>query len=464
VKKLIATVIAIIAILTMTIPAMAVTTEVTVGSGSGDPDEGAPFVVAKFEVPDEVAGDGVQILPEVPIPPFSTNATDGWKMVKYYVIVSDPNGDSDITAVDIIVSYPIAGDGRGEEKYNLHATRVRGSGPYSDWISAYHWNISSNIQPEVYPTGAIAAVPALNVRELRFQPAMSWTVDNDGDGDLDGVVDGDADCDTADPSPIDQTVPDWLNTYNHVTYGPNPDVAGVFTKDQTIALLVERENDDTGKAIMLELTAYIWCHQDPVKYYVDAYAISADGQSDKLTNRFNFMPVASLYLDFTNIDWGTVQPPQPGFPMNFANKTGDRILGTENKPTIWNNGNFAGQVSIDATKMLLDGLSGNDMDGKRIDSFDVSLDYINSANVTIQEGKLVFFSADAPKLIMETNPVSRPILLPPCTPTQIDFSIGIPSGLNNGDYSGTITLTIANYSIIPATGLIPYELGYEVGP
>jgi len=457
----------------MTVPAMAVETEVTIGTGGGGDDgdsENAPFIVAKFETPDEVNGedDGVNVLPEFPIPDeesmlFDDPLADGWKMVKYYFIMSDPQGDAEITGADIIVSYPET----GLEKYNLHVTRVRNfDGPYEDVFGCYTWSVSSNIPNEVYPTGEAAVVPALNVRELRYQPMQSWTVDADGDGDLDGVVDGDAECDTADPSPIDQIVPNWLTSYGtRVTYGENPYIEGVdYNATTATALLVERENDDTGKAIMLEVTAYIWCHQDPVCYDVDVSAIATDGESEPLNNQLCFVPQASLYIDFDEIDWGTVTPPQAPISFKMVNKYGDRILGTENLPTIWNNGNFAGMVSVDATKMLLDGNSANDMDGKRIDSFDVSLDYIDSANQTVQEGKIVFSSADAPMLITETSPVAgRPILLPPCTPTQIDFSLKILAGLVSGEYEGTITLTIANYSPIPS-GILPYDLGYLVGP
>jgi hypothetical protein len=421
-KRLIAIVIAVIAVLAMTVPAMAVTTQVNIGgTGGGNP----PFVLCKFETPDEPnpipTDDGtVDIYPEAPVPPFDTVGTDGWKQINYYLVVDDPDNDIYITGVDIIVKYP-----DGSEKYNLHVTRC-----YPNWI------ISGGPGPETYPTTPVtpANVPAQSVRELKYD-AGTQTWDK---------VDANADGDTADA--CDLAIPEFLTAYgSRVTYGPNALVGGSFTRDQVVAALEERDPDNTGKAIMLELVSYIWCHQQPVTYTVDAVAL-ANEQSEVLTNTFNFVPQASLYLDFTDINWGNLSSPA------IVLKEGDRVLGTALLPTIWNNGNFAGMVSVAGTKMLWDTNGNGVIDteelgnagilGKYIDCFDVHMDQIVDG-ATIQQGMAIFNSASGPVLITETD--GTPVLLPPCTPTQIDFSIIAPSGLMNGKYFGTITITIDNY-------------------
>jgi len=107
-----------------------------------------------------------------------------------------------------------------------------------------------------------------------------------------------------------------------------------------------------------------------------------------------------------------------------------------------------------------DELGNADILGKYIDCFDVHMDYIVGGN-TIQQGIALFNSLSGPVLITDTDTNDPPnaVLLPPCTPTQIDFSIFAPSGLMNGKYFGTITITIANYADSPAPGPL-----YDVGP
>jgi hypothetical protein len=429
-KRLIAIVIAVIAVLAMTAPAMAVTTQVNIGgTGGGNP----PFVLCKFETPDEPnpipPDDGViNIYPEAPVPPFETVGTDGWKQINYYLVVDDPDNDIYITGVDIIVSYP-----GGAEKYNLHVTRC-----YPDWI------ISGGPGAETYPTDPVtpAPVPAQSVRELVYHAGtQTWDkVDGNADGDTDDA------CDLA--------IPEFLTAYgSRVTYGPNDLVGGNFTKAQVVAALEERDPDSTGKAIMLELVSYIWCHQDPVTYTVSAVALASE-QSEPLVNTFNFMPKASLYLDFTDINWGNLSSP------SIVLKEGDRVLGTSLLPTIWNNGNIAGQVSVAGTTMIwdtdnsgvieTDELGNADIMGKYIDCFDAHMDLIVNG-ATLQQGLAVFSSTSGAVLITDTDTQDPPdaVLLPPCTPTQIDFSIFAPSGLMNGKYYGTITVTIANYADSP---------------
>ena len=78
-----------------------VDTQATVG-GSGSP----PFICAKFETPDHDPAPDTQIMP---IP-------EGTRLVKFYVIVGDPNGVDDVASVDVTVRYD-----DGTEKFQLRA-------------------------------------------------------------------------------------------------------------------------------------------------------------------------------------------------------------------------------------------------------------------------------------------------------------------------------------------------------
>ncbi len=97
-----------------------------------------------------------------------------------------------------------------------------------------------------------------------------------------------------------------------------------------------------------------------------------------------------------------------------------------------------------------DEMGNADIMGKYIDCFDAHMDLIVNGQ-TIQQGAAYFSSTSGAVLIADTDSEDPPdaVLLPPCTPTQIDFSIVAPSGLMNGHYYGTITITIDNYSDSP---------------
>jgi len=91
VKKLIAIVIAIIAVLVMTVPVMAADEkDVTSGADVGGSTSGTAYMIALFSTPDEIPanGDQVDVFPEVAIPnggnfPAAGPGTDGWKRVKF---------------------------------------------------------------------------------------------------------------------------------------------------------------------------------------------------------------------------------------------------------------------------------------------------------------------------------------------------------------------------------------------
>ena len=104
-KKILAVALAIVLTLasTLTVTAATMDTEAVVG-GSGS----APYVCAKFETPDHDPADGTQI---EPVP-------GGTRLVKFYVVVGDPNGVDDISAVYVKVYHP-----DGSFKFQLDAIR-----------------------------------------------------------------------------------------------------------------------------------------------------------------------------------------------------------------------------------------------------------------------------------------------------------------------------------------------------
>lgn len=109
-KKLIATIIAVIALLAMTVPAMAVDTTVTVLSGNTNghaPDIVASWVMVDtdsdpinypWELGDDSGAPGTQIYPPLQ-----------WQTVKpvfYFALVDDREGDDDVVSVDVDVWHP----------------------------------------------------------------------------------------------------------------------------------------------------------------------------------------------------------------------------------------------------------------------------------------------------------------------------------------------------------------------
>jgi hypothetical protein len=135
-KKLLATIIAVIAVLAMTVPAMAdsVGTSVDIQEGTGNP----PVVVCKWEGPDDgdiyypnytdpngVPGNvawqpGTQILP-----PLVWGAV---KPVVYFAIVDDPQGDTSVDTVYVDVYHPECSPAPYDEndyfKYQLEMCRL----------------------------------------------------------------------------------------------------------------------------------------------------------------------------------------------------------------------------------------------------------------------------------------------------------------------------------------------------
>jgi hypothetical protein len=148
VKKLIAIVIAVIAVLAMTAPAMAVNTEVEVISGGGGhvPDVAASWVMVDtdsnplappyYPLGDDDPAIGTQIMPPL--------EWQTYKPVFYFALVDDREGDDDVKNVDVDVWHPDGspepyGDGEvGYLKYERTMCRYQNfAGAYNPWAGAF---------------------------------------------------------------------------------------------------------------------------------------------------------------------------------------------------------------------------------------------------------------------------------------------------------------------------------------
>lgn len=318
--------------------AATVDTEALVG-GSGS----APYVCAKFETPDHDSANGTQI---EPIP-------GGQRLVKFYVVVGDPNGIDDVSAVYIKVYHP-----DGTFKFQLDAIRP------------------------------------------------SWTVIP-----YSGMVDMDGDCsgDKAVPAALDM-----LDAENRIKYGFDP-VRGAMMTLSTLQYDLEH-----GKQFLVELVGEMDYHQPAGNYTVEAIVVDRGGKSSTLNNIFEYLSVVALRCDFTKISWGNVNVCQ----WNVL--YGDEELNTPTKPTVQNIGNDPAKIKLHFTDMI-----GKNF-GKKISDFDATM-----------LGGHIELVACTPKVISDAAGVA--IELPPCTPTQIDFSVHPPTGTPEDTYNGQMTITILHW-------------------
>ena len=186
--RLLLIIVVAIAMLVMAIPAGVGATPATATVSGGS---NAPYMIAVFSTPNEdsstnpAIGPGckarVQLFP-IPcrplFPPTDPNH-DGWKMVKFYVLTADGNGDfvSDITTVNIQVNYPTATSGvaagltgyyiPGAEKFQLNATK-NANGTWSANQAYPNMLDGTDPNPEYYPS-----VPFLSGNKGAYSHASS---------------------------------------------------------------------------------------------------------------------------------------------------------------------------------------------------------------------------------------------------------------------------------------------------
>jgi len=393
VSKLLSIPIAIIAVLTMTVPAIAASVT-TVGTGAivgggGNP----PSICAKFETPDDLTAPGTQFNP--------TPNVD--RPMKFYVIADDPNGINDLYGIDVAVFYPtFAGPMSGQEKFNAQAQRTGDT----TWV----------------PTNAATAV-----RILKYGEASDW-VDMDADGVMDpediGII------------PALQS----MQAQGRLTLGP-----GMILGDSNSGVIHDVMND---KQIVVEITAPMDPCQPSLIYRAEISATDLEGNtSPKLLNNFEYLCVVALELDFTSINWGTINVGRENLV------TGDNNMGTPAYPTVKNTGNNRAMLSLNATAMT------GQLYGKKIKNFDAKMNQLATGDsygpLAIQHG-YIQYNAGVAAIISVLPDV--PVVLPPCSTAQIDFSVfpAIPTIQDN--YSGQITITILQYSTpvtVPAYTVLP---------
>lgn len=226
-----------------------------------------------------------------------------------------------------------------------------------------------------------------------------------------GMIDMDGDCtgDTSVPDALDA-----LDAQGRIAYGVDP----VRGAPMDLALL--KYDLQHGKQILVELVGEMDYHQPAGDYRVEAIVVDKGGKSGTLDNIFKYLSIVALRIDFSKISWGTVNVCQ----WNVL--YGDEDLSTPTKPTIQNIGNDPAKIELHATEMV-----GTNY-GKKIPDFDASL-----------LGGHVEFVACTPTII--TDPAGAAVELPPCTPTQIDFSVHPPEGTPEDTYKGKMTITILHY-------------------
>jgi hypothetical protein len=151
--------------------------------------------------------------------------------------------------------------------------------------------------------------------------------------------------------------------------------------------------------------------------------------------------------DFTSINWGQINIGKENLI------TGDNNINTTNSPTVENLGNDRAMISLYATPMTGSGL------GKQIKNFDAKMNQLATTDaygaLAIQHGYIQFNSGvtatinegvDLSPVIGVATPTNTPVVLPPCSTAQIDFSIFPPNGTPQGTYTGTMTISIGEWT------------------
>jgi len=231
----------------------------------------------------------------------------------------------------------------------------------------------------------------------------------------DGMIDMDGDCagETTVPVALDE-----LEAQGRITYGYDPVRGATMTLD---TLKYDLEHD---KQLLVELVGEMDFCQPSGEYRVEAIAVDQSGKSGTLENLFFYTSIVALRCDFTMINWGSVNVTQ----WNVL--YGDEDMTTPTKPTIHNIGNDDAKIELNFTDML-----GANYQ-KKISDFDASM-----------LGGHIELVAGTPMVIADV--AGAPIILPPCTPTQIDFSVHPPVGTPEDTYTGQMTITILPLDLGP---------------
>ena len=187
-----------------------------------------------------------------------------------------------------------------------------------------------------------------------------------------------------------------------------------------------------GKQIMLEFVGQMGSHQPAQIYTVEAVATDDTGTTGTpLVNTFEYLSIVALQIDFTAVNWGNIEAGQAN------NVLGDIDPLTPTRPSVKNIGNDPGEIQLEYSRMV-------NANGKYIVDFDGRLGAspywtIITADDTTDTDARVLLDAEA----------GCSTLLPPCTWTQLDFSVHPPVGTMGGAYTGDVTITILHRAPCP---------------
>jgi hypothetical protein len=355
-------------VLSLAVPVMADPSDnTTVGTTATVGGTAPPYICAKFETPDHSTANGTQILP----------VAGADRVVKFYVVAGHPNGDtSNIVRVDVTVKY----SDTSAEKFQLTALKDMASG---------NWTAKDN-------TGA--PVP------VRLVP---WS-DTADEIDLNGDCSPDEDITTAMTS---------LDSQGRIAYGFD----GAGNPYKLSGVLFDLKQ---GKQIMLEFVGKMNCHQPSMDYIVETLATDKIGSTGaKTINRFFYMSIVALSVDFSpGLSFGNIVAGQSNRLL------GDNDPATTNRPSVKNEGNDMGKISLKYSKMV-------NSEGKFIEDFDGRLG--SSPYWTLMKANV--------DTVLKNAAAGPATQLPPCTWTQLDFSVDPPVGTMGGAYTGTVTVTILHY-------------------
>ncbi|MFC1983921.1 hypothetical protein ACFLVO_02795 [Chloroflexota bacterium] len=224
----------------------------------------------------------------------------------------------------------------------------------------------------------------------------------------DGLIDMDGDC--VGETPVPEAL-DMLEAQGRITYGFDP------VRDAMMDLGMLKYDIEHGKQLLVELVGEMDYCQPSGDYRVEAIAVDQNGKAGTLENYFYYISIVALRCDFTSVNWGNVNVSQ----WNVL--YGDEDMGTPTKPTIHNIGNDPAKIELHFTEMIGDNYY------KKISDFDALM----------LDGHIELVAC-TPEVI--TNAAGEPVMLPACTPTQIDFSVHPPTGTPEDTYRGQMTITI----------------------
>jgi hypothetical protein len=324
---------------------------------------------------------------------------------------------NDVTGIDIQVMYPTFGNSAlsGKQKMDIQAAFIGGN-----WI---------------------ALDSATAVRQIvSGDPTSDW---------VDLLADGH----TGDDLTMAAALPS-MQSQGRLALGWEANQTAEQLGDANTYLL---HNVLQNKVLMLEITAMMDPCEPALNYIVNVVGTDAEGNTTPmtgtgtphmLTNTFQYLGIQALVLDFGTLNWGTLN-------INAENKiTGDNSMSTPNSPTIENLGNAEAMVQINSTP-----LTGATY-GKKIVNFDAAMNQLATSDsygpLTVQRGYIQYNANNnvtinvgtdpSPSIAPITSPSNVPVMLPPCSTAQIDFSV-VPYGYSPADsYTGSMIISLLPYA------------------